>query len=65
MEEEEEVEDEESNPEDTKYAYHEHMALPSRQSFGARKTRGQTLAKTTQVARRAGNVYGLATIVAT
>ena len=31
VEEEEEVEDEESNPEDTKYDYHEHMALASRQ----------------------------------
>ena len=55
VEEEDEEEEEESNPEDTKYAYHEHMALAS-SNFGARKTRGQTLAKTTQVARRASNV---------
>ena len=33
-EEEEENEEEESFPEDTKYAYHEHMALASRQFWG-------------------------------
>ena len=33
------VEEEESNPEDTKYAYHEHMALASRQFWSKKNTR--------------------------
>ena len=39
MEEEEEVEDEESNPEDTKFDYHEHMALASRQFWNKESSR--------------------------
>jgi hypothetical protein len=35
--EEEDEEEEESSPEDTKYAYHEHMALASRQFWGNKK----------------------------
>ena len=38
-EEEEEEGDEESNPEDTKYDYHEHMALASRQFWSKKNTR--------------------------
>ena len=34
-----EEEEEESNPEDTKYAYHEHMALASRQSWSKKNSR--------------------------
>ena len=39
MEEEDEEEDEESNPKDTKYDYHEHMALASRQFWNKKNTR--------------------------
>ena len=39
MEEEEEVEDEESNSEDTKFDYHEHMALASRQFWSKKSSR--------------------------
>ena len=39
MEEEDEDEEEESKPEDTKYAYHEHMALASRQFWSKKNTR--------------------------
>ena len=59
VEEEDEEEEEESNP-DIMNTWHLLQG-----NFGARKTRGQTLAKATQVARRASNVLGLATIVAT
>ena len=39
MEEEDEEEEEESNLEDTKYAYHEHMAFASRQFWSKKSTR--------------------------
>ena len=39
VEEEYEEEDEESNPEDTKYDYHEHMALVSRQFWSKKNSR--------------------------
>ena len=39
VEEEEEEEEEKSNPEDTKYTYHEHMALASRQFWSKKNTR--------------------------
>ena len=39
VEEEDVEEDEESNPEDTKYDYHEHMALASRQFWSKKNTR--------------------------
>ena len=39
MEEEDEEEEEESNLEDTKYAYHEHMALASRQFWSKKNSR--------------------------
>ena len=39
VEEEDEEEDEESNPKDTKYDYHEHMALASRQFWTKKNSR--------------------------
>ena len=39
VEEEQEEEDEGSNPEDTKYDYHEHMALASRQFWSKKNSR--------------------------
>ena len=63
VEEEEEEEEEESNPEDTKYDYHEHMALASRQ-FWSKKNSRPTSTRATQVASRARDMCGLATISA-
>ena len=63
MEEEDEEEEEESNLEDTKYAYHEYMSLASRQFWSKKNTR-PTSTRTIQVAQRASNGRGLASIVA-
>ena len=54
VEEEGEEEEAECCPEDTKYAYHEHMALASRQFW--RRTQGPTSTRTTQVVSRASNM---------
>ena len=57
----EEEEEEDGCPEDTKYAYHEHMALALRQFWRNKRTQGPTSLRTTQVGPITNNEYTHAT----